>query len=350
MKTKYQIFVSSTYDDLKEERNQAIKGILEMGHIPVGMEMFSAGDDEQWELIKSQINDCDYYVVIVAFRYGSMDGGTSYTEKEYDYAVTIGIPTLGFVIYEGANWNAAKIDKDSEKIEKLNMFKEKIKRKIISQWENKTDLYGKIPIALMKQFTTNPGVGWVRANQYSGPEILNEISRLSKENSELRKSIEEFDFSSNQEVKERYNRVLNIIKTNKKTISFHYKNGTKWQDHTEFPLFQIFVLIAPKLMIESSVKYCSHYVGMMLRPSRRKILRDPWGTPANSMRQILADLNVLDLVIPSIKKHKIDDENEYWTITEFGKDIYKMVRQEILEENLSLDSNIDLDESKPEKE
>jgi hypothetical protein len=95
-KPKYQIFVSSTYEDLKEERDTAIKAILETGNIPVGMEMFSAGDEQQWELIKRQIEDCDYYVVIVAHRYGSMDGSISYTEKEYDFAVEKKIPILGF--------------------------------------------------------------------------------------------------------------------------------------------------------------------------------------------------------------------------------------------------------------
>ena len=45
--TQHQIFVSSTYEDLKKERDQVIKAILEMGHIPVGMEMFSAADEQQ---------------------------------------------------------------------------------------------------------------------------------------------------------------------------------------------------------------------------------------------------------------------------------------------------------------
>jgi hypothetical protein len=94
-KPKYQIFVSSTYEDLKEERDTVIKAILETGNIPVGMEMFSAGDEQQWELIKRQIEDCDYYVVILAHRYGSMDGIISYTEKEYDFAVEKKIPVLG---------------------------------------------------------------------------------------------------------------------------------------------------------------------------------------------------------------------------------------------------------------
>ena len=57
--TKYQIFVSSTYEDLKKERDQVIKAILEMGHIPVGMEMFSAADEQQWEIIKKQIEQSD---------------------------------------------------------------------------------------------------------------------------------------------------------------------------------------------------------------------------------------------------------------------------------------------------
>jgi Domain of unknown function (DUF4062) len=53
---KYQIFISSTYEDLKDEREQVIKACLEMGHIPVGMEMFSAADEEQWRIITRQID------------------------------------------------------------------------------------------------------------------------------------------------------------------------------------------------------------------------------------------------------------------------------------------------------
>lgn len=47
MNVKYQIFVSSTYEDLKDERNEVIKACLNMGHIPVGMEMFNAADEKQ---------------------------------------------------------------------------------------------------------------------------------------------------------------------------------------------------------------------------------------------------------------------------------------------------------------
>lgn len=111
MSSKYQIFVSSTYADLKDQRDLVIKAILEMGHIPVGMEMFSAADEEQWNIIKRQIEQSDYYVVIVANRYGSVtEEGISYTEKEYDFAVSSGIPTLGFILDSEASWPAQFTD------------------------------------------------------------------------------------------------------------------------------------------------------------------------------------------------------------------------------------------------
>ena len=55
MTIKYQIFVSSTYKDLKDERNEIIKACLNMDHIPVGMEMFNAADEEQWAVITRTI-------------------------------------------------------------------------------------------------------------------------------------------------------------------------------------------------------------------------------------------------------------------------------------------------------
>jgi len=48
------------------------------------MEMFNAGDESQWELIKRAIDRTDYYIVIIGYKYGSVDDDIGYTEKEYD--------------------------------------------------------------------------------------------------------------------------------------------------------------------------------------------------------------------------------------------------------------------------
>jgi Domain of unknown function (DUF4062) len=94
---RYQVFVSSTFLDLAEERKQVIQALLELDCIPYGMELFQASDDDQWTLIKRVIDDCDYYLVIIAGRYGSMKGGVSYTEMEYDYAISQNKPVIAFL-------------------------------------------------------------------------------------------------------------------------------------------------------------------------------------------------------------------------------------------------------------
>jgi hypothetical protein len=98
MDKRYQVFVSSTYTDLTEERRHVMQTLLQMDCIPSGMELFPAADEEQWQFIKRVIDDCDYYILIVGGRYGSMTAeGIRYTEKEYDYAVERGLKVLAYV-------------------------------------------------------------------------------------------------------------------------------------------------------------------------------------------------------------------------------------------------------------
>src|SRR5437764_4698485 len=95
---RYQVFVSSTYEDLLEERRHVIQALLETRCIPVGMELFPASTEEKWALIKRLIDDCDYFIVIVAGMYGRSPAGDgpSYTEMEFDYAVQRGMKPIGF--------------------------------------------------------------------------------------------------------------------------------------------------------------------------------------------------------------------------------------------------------------
>src|SRR5579859_6953364 len=95
---RYQVFVSSTFQDLQEERQEVIQALLELDCIPSGMELFPAANQDQWTLIKRVIDDCDYYIVIVAGRYGSLaSDGMSYIEKEYRYAAERTKPIIAFM-------------------------------------------------------------------------------------------------------------------------------------------------------------------------------------------------------------------------------------------------------------
>ena len=95
-KKRYQVFVSSTFRDLQEERQEVMQALLELDCIPSGMDLFPAANESQWSLIQRVIDDCDYYILIIGGRYGSIaDDGVGYTEKEYDYAISRGKPIVG---------------------------------------------------------------------------------------------------------------------------------------------------------------------------------------------------------------------------------------------------------------
>jgi hypothetical protein len=330
MNPKYQVFVSSTYVDLKDERDLVIKSVLEMGHIPVGMEMFSAADEEQWGIIKKQIDQSDYYVVIVAHRYGTTDSsGLSYTEKEYDYAASIGVPVLGFIIDDETSWPKSKSDLAEDLVFRLNEFKSKIKLKPISFWKSKDDLYGRCSIALMKAFSAYPREGWVRASLAGNAGIANEVVRLSAENADLRNRVDEYERIESK--KNDLDKLIATLKSNKRKLSYFKKNGEDWENGPELTLYQIFESVAPELQVEKETNLLARYFAQILCKVPGKELRVKWPSPRNMISSVLADLSALGCVAPSEKEKPITDTNEYWSLTDFGRELFGHMRRRRLE-------------------
>ena len=141
-----------------------------MYQFPIGMEMFSAADEEQWEIIKETIDSSDYYVLIIGHRYGSVikDGdyaGISYTQKEFYYALEKEIPVLAFLIDGKATVMPENMEQDSDKKEKLEQFIGEVKiGRTVQWWVNKDDLANKVMNSLNKQIKRKNRPGWVRLN------------------------------------------------------------------------------------------------------------------------------------------------------------------------------------------
>ncbi len=326
MSSKYQVFVSSTYKDLHEERDLVIKAILEMGHIPVGMEMFSAADEEQWSTIKRQIDQSDYYIVLVAHCYGTCDqSGLSYTEKEYDYAVSAGIPTLGFVLDEGATWPKEKSDADKAAIKRLKAFKEKVKLKPVSFWKNGEDLYGRCSIALMKSFNTHPREGWVRASEVQDAAAAKEIIRLSAENAELRVLLRSKEEKASEI--EKLSQVLNTLRGHQTMIHFWKKGSDNWENGKDVTLYQIFETLAPEMQVEISLSQIANYVATHVNLVGESEARATWPTPRNALRSLLADFAALGCMEPSRRRKPVSDKEEYWALSEFGVKLLSEMRR-----------------------
>lgn len=190
MEHRYQVFVSSTYTDLIEERRELIQALLEMECLPAGMELFPAANESQWELIKQTIDDSDYYVVVVGGRYGSMGPeGVSYTEQEYNYAVSSGMPVLGFVHQDPDSLPRSKSEVDPDGYARLAAFRDKVKSRPVRFYTSPEDLGGKVSRSLTIARTKDPREGWVRGRFAMTPEQQTEMAELRAQVAELKNEL-----------------------------------------------------------------------------------------------------------------------------------------------------------------
>lgn len=200
MKKKLQIFISSTYIDLKEERQAAVEAILGSKHIPAGMELFRAGNTSQLDTIKKWINQSDVYMLILGGRYGSIEpeSGKSYTQLEYEYAIEKDIPVFAVVLkekflYEKASSQGNDVIEDFSKEEYKN-FKKLVMSKMVKEVEDCKDIQLSVKDSISELEEEYSLMGWIRAWEVEdSTKIIQENNELLKENSKLKEQIDKIN-------------------------------------------------------------------------------------------------------------------------------------------------------------
>jgi hypothetical protein len=191
VKKRLQVFVSSTYTDLIEERQAAVEAILTAGHIPAGMELFAAGDESQLEVIKQWIDESDIYLLILGGRYGSVEksSGKSYTQIEYEYALEKGKPLFACVINDQALEDKVKLHGrevvELSEPQKLKGFRDLVTSKVVRFWSDTKDIKIATSEKLAELVRRSDLVGWIR-QEADFSQLAIELSRLSQENAQLR--------------------------------------------------------------------------------------------------------------------------------------------------------------------
>ncbi|MFP3321983.1 DUF4062 domain-containing protein [Planococcus sp. SIMBA_160] len=234
MKKKLQVFVSSTFIDLVDERQAAVEAILSAGHIPAGMELFKAGDESQKETIKKWIDESDVYVLILGGRYGTIEPSSSksYTHWEYDYAEEVGIPRFAIVITEDALERKSKINGGKDIYEFKNPQNyEKFKSQVLSKT---SEFYGDLKdikltiLRKLAELAANDSLsGWISAKDIQSNEVLiNTVTKLLEENAILKEKNQSIMEIANKKSKvktessielgydifERLDRILKVIR------------------------------------------------------------------------------------------------------------------------------------------
>jgi hypothetical protein len=168
------IYISSTYNDLKEYRKVVYATLRQMGHDAIAMEDYVATDLRPVDKCLEDVAASDLYVGIFAFAYGYVPDtanpdGKSITELEYRKAGDAGVPRLIFLVKEGAPWPTSVIDalvagKNGQRI--LDLRKELERTHTDSFFESAEELARKVSVAVPKELErTRLQIDWEAARR-----------------------------------------------------------------------------------------------------------------------------------------------------------------------------------------
>lgn len=335
---KYQIFVSSTYEDLKLERQEIMHALLELDCIPSGMELFPAADEDQWSLIKGVIDDCDYYVVVIGGRYGSLGpDGFSYTEMEYRYAVSAEKPVIAFLHKDPTSLPAKHTEQKEEGRKRLDEFRSHVQQKMCKYWNTAQDLGSVVSRSLIMLQKKHPGVGWVRGDQVTSNDATAEILKLRMKIEELEEEIEEaqFDAPKGTDHLAQGDDEFDISCTFESTWTDSETYNWDW---TVSPTWnQIFSEISPLMIHEASTiqlrSRMSSFVEKLCKP---EVLKDKEFKGHKRFRNVVMSqsdfetvtiqLSALGLISQSVKNRSVKDRGTYWTLTPYGVTVMNRLR------------------------
>jgi len=330
---KYHIFIGSTLDDLKNERKELPRIILELGHIPVTADYLDDTARNAPELLQKVIEECDYFVALVANKYSDSDGVVLPLIKQCQIAAKKGIPVLALIIDEKVKSKAAKKEKEPALIRKLDDLKSRLREGPYATWTNSPDLCQKAQSLLVQELNINARPGWIRAEKLIDPTVANELSRLSGENDALRRQVKIDSGAMVSRLKDQLKQALKVLALNKITLSFYYTTGENWENSRQFRYIRIFKLLVPELSLGKNTAEISRFLGTVLNPDLEKTVRKDFPTPSNTIKKIMADFSMLKLV-RCINEEEVSAGNEIWELTEYGKELYSAYRMRQLEKVL----------------
>lgn len=140
-----QIYLSSTYQDLKDQREQIRLELQKLGHVIVSMETYNAGDERPVEVCLADVARCELYIGILAWRYGfiPLNFNESITELEYRKAVETKKTCLWFLINENAPWSPKLMELPA--LEKINRFRKELREQhLVSEFSSSDELAMKV--------------------------------------------------------------------------------------------------------------------------------------------------------------------------------------------------------------
>jgi hypothetical protein len=329
---RYQVFVSSTYLDLIDERREVMQALLELDCIPSGMELFQAADEDQWSLIKRVIDDCDYYMVIVGGRYGSVGAdGLSFTEMEYRYATEIGKPVIAFLHDKPEEITAGKTETAEDGRQRLTDFRDLCQQKVVKFWNTPEGLGSVVSRSIIKLIKDRPAVGWIRGDIATSDEANLEILKLRKNIDDLQQKVPSATLSPPEGSK---NLIGVFDKFPVRAISGFRSAENKYRTDSirflyDIKLNDLLKFVGPYALEEITERDIQRKVNDFFVQEFASKIQDNQKYKDRTLLSVEAEdscfqeikiqLIALGIIVKGDKRRPPSDSNVYWKLTPFGE-------------------------------
>ncbi len=322
--------------------------LLECDAFPTGMEIFPAADDDAWTLIKRVIDESDYYLLVTAGKYGSVDekSGLSYTEMEYDYAVSAGKPVMAF-LHGDLGELKSDLSENTEALQKkLAVFREKVRKaKHVKFWKSPDELAGQVARTYNKFISQYAATGWVRADQVMSAESLKKLVDAKSRIEELEAALTAAQSSApagTEDLAQGDDEFLLpfYVSANYRGPSGSQATIVDWiTPRTTWDA--LFAAIAPQLLQEAEetalreglqrfllVEFVNKVGDVLIERAKAKnkhtITSDKLYSVAvrvnvEEFGTILVQLMALGLIRRSDRKRSVSDTGTYWALTPYGE-------------------------------
>jgi hypothetical protein len=140
------IYISSTFDDLKDHRAAVYRALQKMQYRVIAMEDYVAKDERTVKRCLGDVEKCDFYIGIFAKRYGYIPPvsdnpeGKSITELEYRKAREEKKHCLLFLLDPKANWPETATESDPGKVGLLDRLRKELEPQSPALFQTPSDL------------------------------------------------------------------------------------------------------------------------------------------------------------------------------------------------------------------
>lgn len=179
---RYHVFISSSGVDMRPERSVLTQTLASLGFFSWGLE---ARTPLTTAFARRQIDDCDYFVILLGSRYGDMSAsGVSYVHLEYIYAITKQKPVL-VILHESPETRAPELQELSKEGQrKFEEFRRQLQRErdMVVTFREPKELEVILRHAMPQLTQRYPALGWVRPSDAP-------MQALQLENGKLKEKI-----------------------------------------------------------------------------------------------------------------------------------------------------------------